>query len=602
MDHCAKRGRFLVELIKPSHYDDDGYVIQWWRAFIPSNSLSSVYALTLDAAHNNVLGEQTEITVEAYDETNIRIPFAQIIDRFQRNANRGLVCLVGVQSNQFPRALDIARQLRAHQIQVAIGGFHVSGCMAMLPELPPDLNEALDMGMTLFAGEAEGRLEAIFKDADTGKLKPIYNFLDELPDMQNQPTPYLPRRHIQRYGSSRGSFDAGRGCPFTCSFCTIINVQGRKSRYRGPDDVERLIREHADQGVTRFFVTDDNFARNKNWEAIFDRIIQLKEVDGLNIRFLIQVDTLCHKISGFVEKAARAGCNQVFIGLENINPVNLQAAKKRQNRITEYRQMLQAWRNAGVITYCGYILGFPEDTPESIERDIEILKRELPVDLLEFFILTPLPGSEDHQRLHNEGVWMDPDMNRYDLEHVTTGHPKMSPQELRDIYLRAWDIYYSPEHIATIFRRAVASPIKSVKLVAMVLWFYGMLRYEKVHPLQAGAWRIKDRSQRRHGLRRENPMVFYPKRAYQILTTYVPLLLMHRRLLKLHESIRRGASATSYVDTATTAVADHDVEHLDLFNVSDAARNSVAKAKAQQARINKALLPPVELVRSRINS
>ena len=118
----------------------------------------------------------------------------------------------------------------------------------------------------------------------------------------------------------------------------------------------------------------------------------------MNIGFTIQVDTLCHKIPNFIEKATRAGVRRVFIGLENINPDNLIAAKKRQNKITEYREMLQKWRNHGAITYAGYILGFPADTKESILRDIEIIKRELPIDILEFFFLTPLPGSEDHKR------------------------------------------------------------------------------------------------------------------------------------------------------------------------------------------------------------
>ena len=90
---------------------------------------------------------------------------------------------------------------------------------------------------------------------------------------------------------------------------------------------------------------------------------------------------------------------RVFIGLENINPENLVGAKKKQNQITEYREMLLAWKAVGCVTYAGYILGFPADTPETIVRDIEIIQRELPLDLLEFFCLTPLPGSEDHQKL-----------------------------------------------------------------------------------------------------------------------------------------------------------------------------------------------------------
>ena len=127
--------------------------------------------------------------------------------------------------------------------------------------------------------------------------------------------------------------------------------------------------------------------------AIDDRLIEMREQEGLTLHFLIQVDTLCHRIPNFIAKAARAGCTRVFIGLENINPDNLIAAKKRQNKITDYREMLQQWRAHGALTCAGYIIGFPSDTKESILRDIEIIKRELPLDILEFFLLTPLPGS-----------------------------------------------------------------------------------------------------------------------------------------------------------------------------------------------------------------
>jgi radical SAM superfamily enzyme YgiQ (UPF0313 family) len=143
-------------------------------------------------------------------------------------------------------------------------------------------------------------------------------------------------------------------------------VQGRKSRYRSPDDVEALIRQNWEKGLFRFFITDDNFARNREWEAIFDRIIELRERDRIELQLIIQVDTSCHRIAGFVDKAQRAGVTRVFIGLENINPDNLLSAKKRQNKITEYRRMLLAWKNAGVVSYCGYIIGFPADSPESV--------------------------------------------------------------------------------------------------------------------------------------------------------------------------------------------------------------------------------------------
>ena len=110
------------------------------------------------------------------------------------------------------------------------------------------------------------------------------------------------------------------------------------------------------------------------------------------------------------------------------------AAKKRQNKITEYRQMLLSWKNAGVLIYAGFIMGFPGDTPETMLRDIEIIKKELALDILEFLYLTPLPGSEDHKMLWHKGVWMDPDMNKYDLEHVTAAHPKMTREEWEKAY------------------------------------------------------------------------------------------------------------------------------------------------------------------------
>ena len=416
-------GRFRLVLVKPSHYDDDGYVIQWLRSPIPANSLACLYGLAAECAEKRVLGADIAIDIDAIDEANRRVR-PEAIARDIRAAGSGMVMLVGVQSNQFPRALDLTRTFRKLGVTVGIGGFHVSGTLSMLPKIDAEVQKALDLGAFVFAGEAEeGRLEEVLTDAANDRLKPIYNFMADLPGIERVPIPHLPADVVRRTYGANTSFDAGRGCPFQCSFCTIINVQGRKSRRRSADDVERIVMANAERGIRRFFITDDNFARNKDWELIFDRLIEIRETRGVDLSLIIQVDTLCHKHPNFIDKAARAGVRRVFIGLENISPDNLAAAKKKQNKITEYRKMLLAWKSAGVITYCGYILGFPNDTPERIERDIKTAQRELPIDLLEFFFLTPLPGSEDHKKLFEKGVWMDPDLNKYDLNHAVTGHP-----------------------------------------------------------------------------------------------------------------------------------------------------------------------------------
>lgn len=542
--------RFQLFLIKPSHYDDDGYVIQWLRSTMPSNSLAVVYGLAMDAEARAALGADVAFDIHAMDETNKVIDARQIVRAFRKAGDFGLVGLIGVQSNQYPRALEIARPLRAAGLPVVMGGFHVSGVLAMFDETMSLVQEARDMGVSLFAGEAEGRLDQVLRDAAAGTLKPVYNYLSDLPGMGGSPTPYLPLKYAARTLDTHTSFDAGRGCPFQCSFCTIINVQGRKSRYRSPDDVEAIVRANLAQGVNRFFITDDNFARNRQWEAIFDRLIELREEHGLDIRFTIQVDTLVHKIAGFVDKAKRAGVTRTFIGLENVNPDNLMAAKKKQNRLHEYRSMLLQWKRAGIITYAGYIIGFPNDTPDSVARDIALIKRELPVDMLEFFVLTPLPGSEDHKVLWTKGVAMDADMNMYDAEHVVTDHPRMRRPEWEDVYWRAWDMYYSPEHIETILRRGHAHNVGISRLASMVLWFSSLTRIERVHPLQSGVVRIRRRCDRRPGLPREAWLPFYVRYG---LATAAKLIRFGRDawwMHRLRHRIKKDPAARSYTDHA----------------------------------------------------
>src|SRR5947209_4986768 len=551
---------FKIVLIKPSHYDANGYVIQWWRSIIPSNSLASVYGLLSDCATDRVLGPDVDITIDAFDECNTVLDIKRLIRDLR--GRPGFVGLVGVQSNQFPRALDIGRKFRAAGIPVVIGGFHPSGCLSMLPNLPPDLQEALDLGITLFAGEAEGRMANLLRDIDSAQLKPVYNYLSDMPEMAAAALPVLPRHVVTRVAGHYASFDAGRGCPFQCSFCTIINVQGRKSRYRTPDDIEAIIRANVPRGITRFFVTDDNFARNKNWEAILDRIIEVKERDNLRIRLVLQVDTLCHRIPNFIEKSARAGCTAVFIGLENINPESLMGTKKRQNKIWEYREMLQAWKRAQVLTYAGYILGFPTDTPESIARDIEIIKQELPIDLLEFFFLTPLPGSEDHRKLHLRGVPMDPDMNNYDLEHACTGHPVMSKQTWERVYAEAWDRYYSDEHVETIMRRAAVTGISKEKIFDGVTVFSGAARIEGVHPLQFGYVRRKVRTSRRYGMPVVNPLIFYPWRVYDFMKTVVHWLRLLQRYRAIQARVEADPAKANYLDEALMPTATGATDHL----------------------------------------
>ena len=155
----AAKTTFQLVLIKPTHYDDDGYPITWLQSHIPSNTLAALYGLGEDCRRRQVLGPDIDIVIKPLDETNIRIRPDRIVADIRRSGGKALICLVGVQSNQFPRAVDLARQFLKAGLPVALGGFHVSGCLSMLPVIPAEIQQAMDMGVSIFGGEAEeGRL------------------------------------------------------------------------------------------------------------------------------------------------------------------------------------------------------------------------------------------------------------------------------------------------------------------------------------------------------------------------------------------------------------------------------------------------------------
>ena len=538
-----------------------------------------MYSLAEDASRREVLGPGVKIEIDTYDETNRRVHPKRIIRDLKSKGGRSLIGIVGVQSNQYPRCDGPRARVsrRGHP-----GLYRRVPCLGLhrhaAGNAARNCGRRRRVGIALFAGEAEEhRLDRCFSTPGTATLKPLYNFMDKLPSLEGEPAPILPRKHLARTTGHYSSIDLGRGCPYQCSFCTIINVQGRKSRFRTPDDLEQIIRENRKQGIDRFFITDDNFARNSDWEILLDRVIKLQD-EGIHCGFTIQVDTLCHKIPNFIEKATKAGARRIFIGLENINPENLITAKKRQNKITEYRVMLQKWRAHGALTFAGYILGFPADTKESILRDIEIIKRELPLDILEFFFLTPLPGSEDHKKLLKKGVWMDPDINKYDLDHRVAHHPKMTDQEWEDAYRAAWATYYTPEHIRTILKRAAQIPNGRPKpITSTIMWFKLMIEQEGVHPLEGGAFRLKYRRDRRHGLPLESPFVFYPRYWGGIAVKawhYSRFFLRTRRILN---EVLNAPDRWTYTDLAIAPPRDDEFEQLSLYHATSGGEAALAR-------------------------
>ena len=519
-------------LIKPSQYDDEGYVVRHWRGVLPSNTLACLAGLTEDVVRRNRLGDAWNVKVHLYDETVDKIPIKRICRSQRWGLARTIVCLVGVQTNQFPRACDLARTFRKAGLTVLIGGFHVSGYLALLPDIPADIQQLLDEGVTIVKGEVEETWGDLLLDAVNNRLRPMYDFLNSKPDLYTKPIPAIRKRYLRKFAASNfGTLDCGRGCPFECTFCTIINVQGRKMRFRSAEHIAQSVRQnYHENGITFYFFTDDNFARNKNWEAIFDALIRLREQEKIPVEFMMQVDVLSWKIKNFVAKARQAGCINVFIGMESVDPGNLAAAGKKQNQVNEYRQLIQAYRDSEISSHVGYIVGFPFDTVDSIRRDLKFLTEEVCPDHASFFILTPLPGSMDHLQMMRRGEWMDPDFNFYDSQHEVMHHPSLKGGSWKETYFEAWKTFYSLENMKAILQRGTRANYWNNFL--RFIWYKNSIQTEGRHPMMSGYFRLKGRTARRPGFPVLSRWEYYPARLKEM---YAHVRGMVRVLAEMEE-------------------------------------------------------------------
>jgi radical SAM superfamily enzyme YgiQ (UPF0313 family) len=544
--------------------------MQHWKGVLPSNTLACLHGLTEDVRERNLLGD-IDIRVHRYDEMVDKIPIDKIVRFHRRSGERVVVGLVGVQTNQFCRATDIALELRGHGVPVVVGGFHVSGMLAMFPEVTPEIQKLIDAGVSVVAGEVEHRWGDILRDAYEGKLEPIYRYINDLPDLANTPQPVVSREYLKKFVTSNfGTIDCSRGCPFNCSFCTIINVQGRKTRHRSPECIAETVRQaYLKSGVYFFFFTDDDFARNPAWEQVFDELTKLREDEGLPVEFMMQVDVQSHKIKGFIDKAARAGCSNVFIGMESINPANLKDSGKRQNKVDEYKNLIDAWHGVQISTHVGYIIGFPHDTEESVRQDVERLMADIQPHRASFFMMAPLPGSRDHKHMVDTGVPIDTDFNTYDSFHESMPHPKMKNGAWTRAYLEAWKSFYSFENMKAILNRADGKNYWDI--FRNFLWYKNSALNEGAHPMIAGLFRLKARKTRRagfprvgrlaHARRRIPEMVAYVRGAVRILFEFEELWLQTRKRsetelrvieelarmrVSLHRSLRISELQTAY--------------------------------------------------------
>jgi radical SAM superfamily enzyme YgiQ (UPF0313 family) len=306
---------------------------------------------------------------------------------------------------------------------------------------------------------------------------------------------------------------------------------GRTMRSREPNAVVQWVRDAIRyHGIQSLFLVDDDFFRSPRWEEILTGLVEVKkEYPALSFMMQVDVDASCYaniapgetegakhrRSRRFVELAARAGCYQAFVGIESLNPDNLNFATKYQNtddrqhrmkleqaraRVLEkYRRVVDNWHRAGISVHAGYMLGFPFDGPDCGRVAGQTL-RKLGFDIVSFFIMTPLPGTEDQVRYAKEGQIIDWDFNNLDSQHVTLKHERLDRDSWMRAYRDAFTTFYTfPSLLRTIFTvasgRGLSAEARRSTLRQFLYYFYSYRQGR--HPMVGGVWPILRRDVRR---------------------------------------------------------------------------------------------------------
>jgi hypothetical protein len=483
--------RFSIVLIRPSHYDADGYVVQWARCAAPSASLETLRLLAEDCLNRGLLGREVQTEMRAIDETTARLRPERLAKQLHGGA--GLVILAGVQASQFTRAMDIALPLRVSGVHVCMQGFFVTANLQPQGAAAPGMREAMNLGIALLAGEPTlTQMESILRDAWQGRLQMLYR--GEQPstiDLEISPVAVLPRRRTMAARTVRLP-------PFDCAFATVVHIGDRTAHA-----VEQEIRANL-QGEGQFLLASPRFSAHPEWEAILDRLIALREREKQDIAFTLQVDSACHRLPRFLEKTARAGVRGVFVDLSS-----------QTDSISESRAMLLEWKRAGRIVFAGLTVGRRGESSQEEIRHVHMLQRELPIDVL-VPACAPIP---------RKTIW-------------------------EELCFPAWNAFYSLDHMETVLRRAVAMDADPEDLLSILLWLHCSVR-EKIDPTLSGSRRRRrHRRDRRPSMEREDPLSFYSNQALERASSGITRARLYRRFRRFVKRLETEPGARSYTDTA----------------------------------------------------
>lgn len=412
-----------VVLIKPSKYGIDGSVERFRKGYMPNATLWHIASLTPKTIDN------IPVEVHTIDEYVWQdLSYFQLLHQDPQVIT--LVALVGVQSHQLHRALDLAAYARHRGVRhCVIGGPHPMTC---------DTTSLQGRGVSFALAEAELIWPQILEDALAGELRPVYGagrrWTEQLPDLVINPP---SSADLTRYGAPILGLYPVRGCPYKCNFCSVIKISGQQVRSPTIESTLESLRRAKRGGVKIVKFVSDNFNKFPQARELLQAMID----EDLGLKFYCQCDTQIAKDPALVELLGKARCYEMFVGVESFNRKTLKAAGKYHNHPESYAEIIRLCNNAGIRPHFSNIIGFPDDDEQEIQHHLEILKTLHP-RIASFYILTPIPGTEQYDDFRTEGRITEINLDRFDGSCATWTHPRLSRERLEELLYRSYTQYY----------------------------------------------------------------------------------------------------------------------------------------------------------------
>jgi radical SAM superfamily enzyme YgiQ (UPF0313 family) len=409
---------------------------------------------------------------------------------------RTLLALVGVQSHQLHRALDLAALAQSRGVEhCVIGGPHPMTCdTAMLQ----------GRGVSFALSEAEVVWPAILRHAVAGELLPVYGREARWQQRLDPPVLVPPaRRDLRRYAVPLLGVYPARGCPYVCNFCSVIKIAGRQVRSQPVATTIASLKAAAAAGVRCVMFTSDNFNKYSEVTHLLEAMIE----ERIRLPFFVQCDAQIDRQEDLIALLARAGCFQIFVGVESFSREALRGAHKLQNHPERYARIVDLCRRYGITSHFSNIVGFPPDTEASILDHLRAL-RALSPDLASFYILTPIPGTEQYEDFLAQGLITERNLDRFDGTCVTWRHPYLAPRRWEDLLFRCYREYCGGRAVAGRFlRRALARWNSRTGHALLSVAGYALqsrlAAAARLHPMAGGIGRVRlDRAADYAALRR----------------------------------------------------------------------------------------------------